>query len=71
MQTAKWKRLAHEFGTALSTLQGGNQQGNRGRQLVRVHALIRAGTHGRDGVGGVVRDAEVAPLISAPFFYYL
>jgi hypothetical protein len=35
-----------------------------------VQALFIAGTHGDDGVGGVVRDAEVALLIAALLFYY-
>jgi len=35
-----------------------------------VQAHVIAGTHGHDGVGGVVRDAEVAPRIATLFFYY-
>jgi hypothetical protein len=47
----------------------GLECGNRGRHFVRAHALVIAGSHGRDGVGGVVLDAEVGPLIAAPFLY--
>ncbi len=43
---------------APSPASGGSGCRNRGRQFVRVNALVIAGTHGREGAGGVERDAK-------------